>query len=160
MSAVTIPVLKTRKWDLKMKHKHLEQITQNHRVSKQQNHGVNSGRLVIGSVISETIVVTSSGEGMRWNLFRKLGSLEGLVMFFCFIFIFLDNKEINLWLPTLYSKALRTFWMCWSWRTPKIKQKFIFCFPFSCFSSRQNWGGDRVNNIRSEPCTRVQSQTS
>ena len=34
------------------------------------------------------------------------------------------------------------------------------CFLFSCFSSRQNWGGNHVNNIRPEPCSRVQSQPS
>ena len=39
-----------------------------------------------------------------------------------------------------------------------LKSKnFIFSFPFSCFSSRQNWGGYCVNNIRPEPYPRVQS---
>jgi len=37
-----------------MRHRDLKQITQDHTVVKQPNHGVNSGRLAIGSVISET----------------------------------------------------------------------------------------------------------
>ena len=37
-----------------MRHRDLKQITQDHIVTRQQNHGVNSGRLAIGSVISET----------------------------------------------------------------------------------------------------------
>ena len=37
-----------------MRHRDLKQITQDHTVTKQKNHGVNAGRLAIGSVISET----------------------------------------------------------------------------------------------------------
>ena len=33
------PLLKWRKWDLKMRHRDLKQITQDHKVIKQQNHG-------------------------------------------------------------------------------------------------------------------------
>ena len=47
-------------------------------------------------------------------------------------FMILDNKEISLWLPTSYSKALWTFWICWPC-SPEIKQNFIFSFPFSYF---------------------------
>ena len=36
-----------------MRHRDLKQITQDHTVVKQQNHGMKSGRLAVGSVISE-----------------------------------------------------------------------------------------------------------
>ena len=48
------------------------------------------------------IVVTSSGEGMKCNLFRKLGSFKGLVMFFFLSSCFLSIKR------SIYNYLLHT----------------------------------------------------
>ena len=53
MGTIIIHTFKVKKMDLKMRHRDLKQITQDYTVVKQQNHGVNSGRLAIESVISE-----------------------------------------------------------------------------------------------------------
>ena len=54
MGTIIIHTFKVKTMDLDMRHGDLKQITQEYTVVKQQNHEVNSGRLAIGSVISET----------------------------------------------------------------------------------------------------------
>ena len=93
-----------------------------------ENHKEKARKWLLGVMT----VVTSSGDGMGCNLIRKLVSFEGFGCVLFLNFMFLDNEEINLWLPTSYSKALWTFWMCWSC-PPKIKKKLFFVFLFLVF---------------------------
>ena len=84
---------------------------------------------------------------MQFN--KKIWVFEEVIVFFFLTSCFLKIKRSVCDYP-LHTAKLHELSECVDQVLLKSK-KFIFCFSFSCFSSRQNWRGKCVKNISALP---------